>query len=132
MTDSIVKYKVLAASKGLARVLLRLDGRDALDGRELGDELLLRRVVGGLPGVVVGAGLIDHDFEVVAAAAHHARDLSVRKSLQRREIRLEQFFRRLQRSRVRGSAGRIGGVLAAPLARDLVEGDVATCASDVL
>ena len=56
MTD-IVKYKALAVSKGLARVLLRLDGRDALDGRELGDELLLRRVVGGLPGVVVGAGL---------------------------------------------------------------------------
>ena len=61
MTD-IVKYKVLAVSKGLARVLLRLDGRDALDGRELGDELLLRRVVGGLPGVVVGAGLVYDDF----------------------------------------------------------------------
>ena len=61
MTD-IVKYIVLAASKGLARVLLRLDLGHAGDGRELGDELLLRRVVGGLPRVVVRARLIDHDF----------------------------------------------------------------------
>ena len=130
MTD-IVKYKVLAASKGLARVLLRLDGRDTLDRRELGDELLLRRVVGGLPGVVVRARLINYDLEVVAPTAHDACDLSVRKGLQRRQVRLEQFFRRLQRSRVGRSAGRVGGVLAAPLARDLVEGDVATCASVV-
>ena len=131
MTD-IVKYKVLAVSKGLARVLLRLDGRDALDGRELGDELLLRRVVGGLPGVVVGARLIDYDLEVVAAAAHDPRHFSVRERLERRQVRLEQFFRRFERRRVRGSAGRVGGVFAAPLAGDLVEGDVATCASDDL
>ena len=131
MTD-IVKYIVLAASKGLARVLLRLDGRDALDGRELGDELLLRCIVLRFPRVVVGAGLIDYDLEIVAAAAHDPRDLGVREGLERREVRLEQFFRRLQRGRVRGSAGRVGGVLAAPLAGDLVEGDVATCASDVL
>ena len=116
----------------MARVLLRLDGRDALDGRELGDEFLLRRVVGCFPRVVVGAGLIDDYLEVVATSAHHARDLRVRERLERREVRLEQFFRRLQRGRVRGSAGRVGGVFAAPLARDLVEGDVATCASDVL
>ena len=131
MTD-IVKYKVLAASKGLARVLLRLDGRDALDRRELGDELLLRRVVGGLPGVVVRARLIDYDLEVVATTTHDAGDLSVRKRLERRQVALEQFFRRFERRRVRGSAGRVGGVFAAPLAGDLVEGDVGTCASDVL
>ena len=76
---AIDKYKVcLSCSEGLARVLLRLDGRDALDGRELGDELLLRRVVLRLPRVVVGAGLIDYDLEIVATPAHHARDLRVR------------------------------------------------------
>ena len=131
MTD-IVKYKVLAASKGLARVLLRLDLGHALDGRELGDELLLRRVVGCFPGVVVRARLIDYDLEVVAAAAHDPRHLGVREGLQRGQVRLEQFFGRFERRRVRGSAGRVGGVLAAPLAGDLVEGDVGTCASDVL
>ena len=76
---AIDKYKVcLSSSEGLARVLLRLDGRDALDGRELGDEFLLRSIIRGFPRVVVGAGLIDHDLEVVAAAAHDTRHLGVR------------------------------------------------------
>ena len=60
---AIDKYKVcLSSSEGLARVLLRLDGRDALDGRELGNELLLRCIVLRFPRVVVGAGLVYDDF----------------------------------------------------------------------
>ena len=74
---------------------------------------------------------VDDDFEVVATPAHDPRHLRVWEGLESRQVRLEQFFRRLQRGRVRGSTGRVGGVLAAPLARDLVEGDVATCASVV-
>ena len=76
---AIDKYKVcLSSSEGLARVLLRLNGRDALDGRELGDEFLLRRVVRCFPRVVVRARLIDDYLEIVATPAHHARDLRVR------------------------------------------------------
>ena len=81
---------------------------------------------------MVGAWLIDDDLEIVAPAAHDARDLGVREGLERRQVALEQFFGRFERRGVGGSAGRVGGVLAAPLARDLVEGDVGTCASDVL
>ena len=80
---------------------------------------------------MVGAGLIDYDLEIVAAAAHDPRHLGVREGLERGQIRLEQFFGRFERRGVGGAAGRVRSVFATPLAGDLVESDVGTCASVV-
>lgn len=64
---------------GLARVGLGLDVRDAVDGPELRDELLLAPVFGVLPGVklVPRRQLRDH-LEVAARPSDDAEDLGMR------------------------------------------------------
>ena len=93
--------------------LLCLDQRNAVDGLELAQELLLKRVVIGFrPGPVLLERLHDTHLEVEAAAADLPRDLGFRERLQLRKVLAKQLLARLER----------GGVArAARLARAVAE-----------